>query len=170
MWQNSQNFSNSRWGSPGIDCAIMAQRRDLFCRNTALAVPLVVLGLVLLTGTVFVSNLVVANRMRVAALEDRQEYLEARVAVLQAQWNSLTTPGKIQLRAQRELGLILPAAPHLVLVQENPQEAAKDGVWNRFLAHFGGAAPLEAAADPLVRSGGNSMVFLEPLDPMDGTP
>ncbi len=148
----------------------MARRRDLFCRSTALAVPLIMLGVILLAGAVFISNHVVEDRLRVAALEDRQEFLEARAAGLQSRWNALTTAATIQSRAQAELGLIMPSRPHLVLVQATPQQVEKSGVWGRFLAHFGGATPLEAAVDPLTATGGRAMVSLEPFSSLDGAP
>ncbi len=152
----------------GLECGAMAQRRDLFCRSTALALPLVMLGVALLAGAIFVSNQVVSCRLKVARLEDRREYMEAKAAHLQARWNSLTTAESIQTRARREIGLIIPDQPQLVLVQTVIPQNGRPGIWDRILSRFDGVAPLEAATVPWSAPGEKDMVFLEPAVSRDG--
>ncbi len=145
-----------------LACGLMAQRRDVFCRRTALAVPLVVLGLLLLAGSVFVSNCVVACRLKVARLDDRREFLAARTARLQTRLNTLTSPAVIRARAVAELGLRDPERPNLVLVQTPARTKARTGLFARVLAGLGGGEPVEAATDPLVGKDSGSMVSLLP--------
>jgi len=145
-----------------LACGFMAQRRDMFCRGTALAVPLVLVGVALLAGAVYVSNQVVASRLQVSRLEDRRDFLEARTAQLQAQWNKVTATRVIQERAHAEIGLDLPERPSLVLVQAPRSVRDDPGLWQRVLARFGGGETLEAATDPLVGSAAAGMVSLAP--------
>ena len=170
MWSGSgvrpvsgQDYSRYEYG-------LMAQRQDLFGRGAALAVPLVLLGVLLLAGAVFISNQVVTCRLQIAQLDDQREFLDARSALLQARWNSLSRPAVIQARAREELGLVVTGQPHLVLVQTVPEARGKFGIWRRVLAHFSAGTPLEAATDPLVGTGGRAMVTLEPVYGGDGAP
>ncbi|NCQ33665.1 hypothetical protein GW813_01050 [bacterium] len=164
------SHSHSAGESGMLACGFMAQRRDMFCRGTALAVPLILVGVALLAGAVYVSNQVVACRLNVSRLEDRREFLEARTALLQARWNTVTASRVIQDRAHREIGLEIPRQPSMVLVQAPRSSREDPGLWQRMLARFGGGQTLEAATDPLAGTAAGSMVFLAPAAREVGRP
>lgn len=135
------------------EAGVMAHRRRLVEPGTAVVLPVILLAVLLLAGAVFVSNQVVAMRLRIAQLEDRRLYLETGSAKLQARWNAMTAPDVIRERATLELGLIAPGDPGLVLVQV--PAAVDDGrrVLGDLLADLGGGTPAQAAGDRRARSG-----------------
>ena len=148
------------------DGGAMAHRRGLFRRSTATAAPLLLLGGLLLAGAVFVSNQVVALRVQVDDLQDRREFMEARQARLRSQWNTMTAADVVVARAERELGLIRPAEPGLVLVQV-PQSGGKgDRRWDRFLAQLGGGTPVQAADHPGTSPDRMVSLLPRPADPV----
>ncbi len=164
MWSGAGPHASGARDYSRYECGLMAHRKDLFSRSAALAVPVLLLGVVLLAGVVYISNQVVACRLQIARLDDRREYLDARSALLQARWNALTRADVIQARATREIGLVQAEQPHLVLLQATAGEEEKYGLWRRVLAHFGGGTSLEAATDPLVGAQEHEgMVSLEPV-------
>lgn len=123
---------------------VMAHRKGICSRGTAAALPAVVLGAWMLAGAVFVSNQVVAQRLRVAALEDRRDCMEAEGADLRADWNHASSAVVIRERAGREIGLQDPADPSLVLARLIPGRPDRPGVLDRIL-ELGGPDALQAA-------------------------
>lgn len=123
----------------------MAHRRHLIKGRVGLAA-MVLLGVgVVLAGSVFVSNQTVRLRRSIAALEADVVVARAENANLHARWNVATAPRAITGRAERELGLIVPADPSPVLAAvrlETP--STLDGVW-RLLQGLGGGEPAQAA-------------------------
>lgn len=123
---------------------VMAHRKGICSRGTAAALPVVVLGAMMLAGAVFVSNQVVAQRLRVAALEDQRDCLEAEGAGLRAGWNHASSAGVIRERAGREIGLLEPEDPSLVLARMIPVRPDGPRVLDRIL-ELGGPDALQAA-------------------------
>lgn len=141
----------------------MAHRKHVFKgRVTLMILGTVGMGL-LLAGSIFISNQTVGLRTNIASLESRQEYLEAGSGQLLARWNAATRGPVIVARARKELGLIVPGDPDLVLVRR--EEAPHDdgtGLWRRFLSRFGGGDVAQAAGDETGLVVG-TMVSLTPL-------
>jgi hypothetical protein len=142
----------------------MAHRRRIFKGQVTATVLLVVTFGVLLAGSIFVSNQTVALRRDIAALESRREYLEAGEGLLITDYNAARKPEVIISRASRELGLVLPADPDLVLVcRDLPQDERSMSLARRFFSRFGGASEAQAGeAHPALVSG--SMVSLTPRE------
>ena len=137
----------------------MAHRRALGGRNLMLVAVAVLLGSALLAGSVIVSNRVTRLRAEIARLESRRGFLEAGSAGLLTRWNKATAAGVITARAERELGLIAPEQPCLVLLQV-PGDAAPVSRLQRLLENFGsGNVPAaNAASDRML----GTMVSLTP--------
>jgi hypothetical protein len=143
------------------DSRTMATRRRLFRgRLTFAAVGGLVLAL-MLGGSVFVSNQVTAMRADIARLESRQDFLEAGSAQLLTRWNRETGREAIVARARRELDLVVPETPGLVLLEASPSDEGRGGALRRFFGRLGGAGEARAAELP-VRNIEESMVSLYP--------
>lgn len=122
---------------------IMAHRRAVVSRRVMAPALLMLVFAVLLIGSVYVSSRVTGLRAEIAELEDRREFLEAGSARLLTVWNKATAPAVITARARRELGLVAPAEPGLVLVQL-PDDEQRISPWRRLLANVGGGEDARA--------------------------
>lgn len=140
----------------------MAHRKRLFQGRMTLAI-LGALGFgLLMAGSIFISNKTVRMRTEIAGLASRRDFLEARSGLLLADWNAATAGPVIVRRAQRELGLVIPEDPDLVLVCREAAPIDEDtGLWRKFLSRFGGGATAQAAMDPTGLVAG-TMVSLTP--------
>jgi len=123
---------------------VMAHRRCVGGRKLLCGALLVLMMGVLLAGSVFVSNRVTGLRTDIAGLESRREFLEAGSARLLTVWNRKTAPSVIIDRAERELGLVVPTEPGLVLVQL-PANQQGPSPWRRLLDNMSGVDQLQAA-------------------------
>lgn len=126
----------------------MAHRRRLAGGQVTLtALGALCLGL-LLAGSIYISNQTTALRTEIAVLEARQEFLEAGTGHLLTRWNAATSTEVIIRRARKELGLVVPEDPGLVLVyQEGDGSDRGSGLWQKFLSRFGGGTAVQAAED-----------------------
>lgn len=121
----------------------MAHRRGVGSRRVFVGAMLLLVFAVLLAGSVYVSNRVIGLRAQIARLEDRREFLEADAARLLTIWNKATAPTVITARARRELGLVRPTEPGLVLVQL-PVSEQRVSPWRRLLDNVGGGDVAQA--------------------------
>ena len=162
MWQPKQDLAHTQAPQQRTSGGVMAHRRTVGGRSVLLAVVSVVVFGFLLAGSVYVSNRVTDLRTGISRLEDRRGFLEAGTAGLLTKWNKAIAPAVITSRAQRELGLIVPDEPGLVLV-ELANEAEQTSAWRRLLENMGGGDPVQAAEfSPRMVMG--SMVSLTPRD------
>ena len=141
------------------DSRNMAIRRRMVRGKVTFAVLGITVLVLMLGGSVFVSNQVTGLRAGIARLEDRQDFLEAGSAQLQTAWNQATCREVITARAAR-LGLMVPDQPGLVLVELDPDNDEKVGALRRLIGRLGGAAQASAAEFPQTVSG--TMVSLHP--------
>ncbi len=126
---NSSIFfsSNAVVGGDGA----MARRKGMMTARVAMIVCVVLLVGVLMGGRIFLTNQITGLRTRVADLANQKEFLEAESAQLHLRWNHASSGKVIVARAQKELGLIVPQEPGLVLVcVEEPKKIR--GVWRKF--------------------------------------
>ena len=150
-------------GSQARRCTrTMAHRRRLLgSQVTFTALGALCLGL-LMAGSIYISNQTTALRTDIASLEARQEFLEAGSGHLLARWNAATSTKVIIRRAKKELGLVVPEDPGLVLVyEEGSQKSPGSGLWQKFLSRFGGGNDAHAGDDQVGLVVG-SMVSLTP--------
>jgi cell division protein FtsB len=162
MWKPDINLKCPA-GQQTRRCArTMAHRRRLLKGKVALsALGGLTVGL-LLAGSINISNQTTALRTEIASLEARQEFLEAGNGHLLTRWNAATTTEVIVGRARKELGLVVPEDPNLVLVREEGSwHGSGSGLWQKFLSRFGGGTAAQAAEDPAGLVTG-SMVSLTP--------
>ncbi len=126
----------------------MAHRRRLLGTQVTLtALGALCLGL-LMAGSIYISNQTTALRTNIAALEARQEFLEAGTGHLLTRWNAATSTEVVIRRAKKELGLVVPDDPGLVLVyEEGSVNKPGSGLWQKFLSRFGGGSAAQAADD-----------------------
>ena len=94
----------------------MAQRKGMVTTQVVITVAVVVLVALLMGGRIFLTNQITGLRARVADYESQKEFLEAGSAQLHKDWNRESSGEVIIRRAQKELGLIVPQEPGLVLV------------------------------------------------------
>jgi hypothetical protein len=142
----------------------MAHRRRIFKGQLTVGV-LVTLGFgLLLAGSIFISNQTVALRRDIAGLESRRECLEVKEGRLLTDYNAARKPEVIIGRGIRELGLVLPENPDLVLVcRSNEADDHGPSLAKKFFSKFGGASAAQAGE---THSGlvTGTMVSLTPLN------
>ncbi len=97
----------------------MAQRKGVITSRVVAVICLVVVVGGLMAGRIFLTNQITGLRSRVADLENQKEFLEASSAKLHMKWNDASSRKVIVARAEKELGLIVPEKPGLVLVCMN---------------------------------------------------
>jgi len=112
----SINLTNAR--------GVMAQHRD---RRVPATVWVGLGGIILtalLLGAIQIGGEATQLRQEIQALGRGCDELEARQAVLSLQWNSESSRHVIMERAQRELELVCPEEPGLLLVMASEAESA----------------------------------------------
>ena len=105
----------------------MARRKGMMTARVAMVLGIIVLVGILMGGRIFLTNQITGLRTRVADLESQKKFLEAGSAELQLKWNRESSGEKIMARAGRELGLIVPNEPGLVLVCVDTPRKTKSG-------------------------------------------
>lgn len=140
--------------------AAMAHRRPLVRGGAVRALGFGGLIVLAVACSVLVSAEVTRLRALAGDLEDRRICLEAEAADLARRWAEATGPAMVIARAERELGLVMPAQPDFVLVAARGDGAAGDGFLRRMLAGLGGGATANAAQPPVFVDG--AMVSLDP--------
>jgi hypothetical protein len=162
MWKPDLNLKCPAGKQTHRCTRTMAHRRSLlggkvtFMTLGALSVAL------LMAGSIYISNQTTALRTEIATLESRQEFLEAGSGHLQTRWNAATSTEVVIRRAKKELGLVVPQDPGLVLVYEKGAgKRSGSGLWQKFLSRFGGASAAQAGEDQFGLVVG-SMVSLTP--------
>lgn len=132
----------------------MARRKGVLTTQVVMVVFVVTLLGLLMGARIFLTTQITGLRSRVADLENQKEFLEASSAKLHMKWNHASSPNIIEARAQRELGLVVPEEPGLVLVcLEGPKKGK--GVWRKLWAGL----PASDEAEELVAG---AMVSLVP--------
>lgn len=144
MWKLKLNLAPVGAPCSHTNNGVMAHRRAVGGRNLLLGAVVAVVFAVLLAGSVYVSNQVTDMRAEISRLEDKRGFLEAGSARLLTVWNKETAPSVITGRARRELGLVVPDEPGLVLVQLRGDEQ-RTSAWRRLLENMGGADPVQAS-------------------------
>ncbi len=112
----------------------MAHRHNVANGKVALIVSLVLLSFFCFLGMVQVSNQVNSLRSNIANLQDQQEFLEAKGAILLAEWNNATRSEIVTARAEAELNLKLPVIPAFVLVRKD--QGLQGGSWQNIFQGF----------------------------------
>ena len=102
----------------------MARRKGVLTTQVVMIVAVVALVGLLMGARIFLTNQITGLRSRVADLENQKEFLEAGSAKLNMKWNYASSGDVLVARAEKELGLIVPEKPGLVLVCSN--EPKKD--------------------------------------------
>lgn len=139
----------------------MAQRKGVVTGKVAMVVCVVILLGLLMGSRIFLTNQITGLRTRVADLENQKEYLEASSAKLHLKWNDNANGEIIVARAERELGLIVPREPGLVLVCLGKHKESKS-TFEKLWAGF----PVREEASELVAE---AMVSLVPRGARAGT-
>jgi hypothetical protein len=165
MWKPDLRRIPDTGPNPRRDSRNMAIRRRMVRGKVTFAVLGIAVLVIMLGGSVFVSNQVTGLRADIARLEDRQDFLEAGSAELQTAWNRATSADVITARAAR-VGLRVPAEPGLVLVVGDPAADEQPGTLQRLFGRLGGAAEARAAAFPQTVTG--TMVSLHPRRALGG--
>ena len=137
----------------------MARRKGVLTFRLAVVIVLVLVLGFLMAGRIFLTNQITGLRASVADLESRKEFLEAGSARLYTQWNGVSSGGVIVERARRELGLIIPENPGLVLVCGGSQEK-NQSAWQKLKNGFpgGDVARVTAEAEEMVAGAMISLV------------
>lgn len=142
MWKpNLKDVELARCGGA------MAHRRQFVGCEVLYGMGVLALLGLLLFGSVVVANRVTSLRTDIARLENERKILEAGSAEKIFAWNKVTTQEVITSRARRELGLITPNDPVLVLVPAD-DAAPKVNRWRRILENMGGPDAAQAADLP----------------------
>ncbi len=92
----------------------------------------------LLSLLVVLANSCVILRCDIDDLQREQDYLEAKVAQLTVKWNRASAPDVVISRAEKELGLITPDRPGIVIVMLDEAKERQVPAWRRFLGTVGG--------------------------------
>jgi len=161
MWNTPKLAVGPGAGNTRRRTGSMAHRKGLFTAQVGAVLAVSLLLAVLLTGRVVILNQMTAMRTRIAVLEDQRCFLETRSASLQAQWNRQTSAQVICERAEKELGLINPEEPGLVLVKLPADQGKSRWGWPQWLEGLGGGDPAQAGVNQSVRQDGG-MVHLIP--------
>lgn len=130
--ESSTYFSSN---SMMVGDSAMARRKGVVTTRVAVVFSVVVLLGILMAGRIYLTNRITGLRARVAGLENRREFLEATLAQGQSRWNEISRDQVIIQRAERELGLVVPGDPGLVLVCVSDPKA-RTGLWSRLKGEF----------------------------------
>lgn len=161
MWSTPKLAVGPGAGDTRRRTGSMAHRKGLFTAQVGAVLVVSLLLAVLMTGRVVILNQMTAMRTRIAVLEDQKCFLETRSASLQAHWNKQTSAQVICDRAEKELDLINPQEPGLVLVKLPADPGKSRWGWPQWLEGFGGGDPAQAGENLSVRPDGK-MVHLTP--------
>ena len=149
----------------------MARRKGVITTRVVMIMGLIFLVGGLMAGRIFLSNQITGLRDRVADLESRKEFLEAGSARLHLNWNRVSNADIVMARATRELGLVVPESPALVLVCLNKKEEGKS-VWGKLKAGVlgTGLAKVGSEAGEAIEGAMNgALVSIEPRGAWAGT-
>lgn len=161
MWSTPKLAAGPGAGDTRRRTGSMAHRKGLFTAQVGAVLVVSLLLAVLMTGRVVILNQMTAMRTRIAVLEDQKCFLETRSASLQAQWNTQTSARVICDRAEKELGLMNPVDPGLVLVRLPADQGKSRWGWPQWLEGLGGGDPAQAGQNQSIRPDG-TMVHLTP--------
>jgi len=99
----------------------MARSRRVLDRGTLVVALLSLAALMVVTGQVALSNGVIGERAAISDLRADRAYLQARLGLLERDWNTRTAREEI-VRKAAEIGLEAPARPSVLLVlDDSPQ-------------------------------------------------
>jgi cell division protein FtsB len=115
----------------------------------------------LLTGRVLLLNQITVMRAEIAQLNDRKGFLETRAASLQQRYNQQTSAAVVIGRAERELKLVQPAEPGLVLVRLPRDSGKSRWALPAWLGNLAGGDPAQATP-PAAGLTTGAMVHLNP--------
>lgn len=166
MWKPDIPAARTKGPAARRDSRNMAIRRRLIRGKVTFAILGITVLVLMLGGSVFVSNQVTAMRADIARLESRQDFLEAGSAMLLTDWNRATSSEVIIPRATRDLGLEVPELPQLVLVEAPADEGVGGNAFRRLIGRFQGASEARASELPPMAAAG-TMVSLQPRQSRD---
>lgn len=161
MWKPDMPVARTQGPDARRDSRNMAIRRRLIRGKVTFAILGIMVLVVMLGGSVFVSNQVTDMRADIARLEARQDFLEAGSALLLTEWNRATSSEVIIPRAARDLDLHVPVLPQLVLVETDPAVIQGGNALRRLIGKLQGATEARASAMPPMAAAG-TMVSLTP--------
>jgi hypothetical protein len=130
--------------SLGSGPSAMARRRDGSQRRPLWIAAALVLVFALLGGAIQLGNSAASLRRGIQDLGREVEIASARQALLELQWNRASSRQVVMRRAARELGLISPEAPGLVLLAVSPDQPSEEP-WTRWRRHLAQDGPVPAA-------------------------
>ncbi len=149
----------------------MARRKGVVTTRVTVIAGVIILVGILMAGRIFLTNQITGLRSQVADLESQKEFLEAGSAKLHKKWNLVSSSKIVMARAQKELGLIVPQNPGLVLVCWNTKDQSKS-VWSK-LKKGVLSADLNtvglSAEEAMAGAVSDAMVSLEPRGALAGT-
>jgi hypothetical protein len=161
MWKPDIPVARTKGPAERRDSRNMAIRRRLVRGKVTFGILGITVLVVMLGGSVFVSNQVTGMRADIARLDARQDFLEAGSALLLTDWNRATSSEVIIPRAARDLDLEVPDLPQLVLVETGPDEGVESNAFRRLIGRIQGATEARASElHPIAAAG--TMVSLQP--------
>ena len=143
MWKPQLKTMDQGATRGRTNSGVMAHRREVGGRKLLTVSLLVLVVAAMSVGSVYVTNQVTRLRLEIARLEDQREFLEAGSARLLRTWNKVSAASVVVARAERELGLVVPDEPGLVLVQM-PEDGGRISTWRRLLSNMAGGDPAQA--------------------------
>jgi hypothetical protein len=114
----------------------MARSRRVLDRGTLVAALLCLAALMVVTGQVALSNGVIGERAAISDLRADRAYLQARLGILERDWNERTSREEIVVKAA-EIGLVAPARPSVLLVLDESRRDDGPSFLRRAMAAVG---------------------------------
>jgi len=130
----------------GTRSRAMARSRSIRDRAPLLIGGACLVALTLFSLLVTFSNAVVKERRQLADLRADKVYLETKIGRFEEAWFRATSRESIVARAEKELGLVTPDGPGLVVVLATAAKERRLPAWRRVLAAVGGGGGGVSAA------------------------
>ncbi len=130
----------------GTRSRAMARSRNIRDRAPLLIGGACIVAVTLFSLLVTFSNAVVKERRRLADLRADKVYLETKIGRLEGAWFRATSRESIVARAEKDLGLVTPDGPGLVVVLATAAKERRLPAWRRVLAAVGGGGGGVSAA------------------------
>ncbi len=116
----------------------MARSRSIRDRAPLLIGGACFVAMILFSLLVAFSNAVVQERRLLRDLRADKVYLETKIGRLEEEWYRATSRDRIVAWAEKELGLVTPDGPGLVVVLASAAKERRLPAWRRVLAAVGG--------------------------------
>ncbi|MBU0741833.1 hypothetical protein KKG45_08755 [bacterium] len=126
-----------------LECGAARRRTMARSRSIRDRAPLVIgaaccVAVVLFSLLVAFSNAVVKERRLLRDLRADKVYLETKIGRLEEEWYRATSRDRIVALAEKELGLVTPDGPGLVVVLASAAKERRLPAWRKVLAAVGG--------------------------------